>query len=64
MEILLWIYLVGLGAFLGFGVFLLLLGGLIGVEPKDSTVLKYLGFSAGWPVTYPVWVLWVSWKDR
>ncbi|QBZ72410.1 hypothetical protein SEA_CIRCINUS_155 [Streptomyces phage Circinus] len=64
MSILLAIYLIGIGAFLGIGVFLVLLGGLIGIEPKDSTVLKYLAFTAGWPITYPAWALWVTYQDN
>ncbi|QIN94689.1 hypothetical protein PP460_gp113 [Streptomyces phage Muntaha] len=64
MEILLWIYFVGLGVCLGVGVCLLFLGGILGIEPKDSTILKFVGFALGWPVTYPVWAAWVTYKDR
>jgi hypothetical protein len=64
MDILLWIYFIGLGALLGFGFCLLFIGGIFGIEPKDKTILKYVGFSLGWPVTYPVWTIWVMHKDK
>jgi len=64
MEILLWIYFIGLGGYLGFGLVLLAFCELLSIEPKDSTILKYIAFAIGWPVTYPVWMAVVAYQDR
>jgi hypothetical protein len=64
MEVLFWLYGIGVGVFLGIGFCLLFIGGIFGIEPKDSTILKYVGFSITWPISYPVWTMWVVYKDK
>jgi hypothetical protein len=54
MSIFLVVYLIGLGAVLGFGLGLGTLGAMFGINPSDKTVLKFLGFAAAWPIMVPV----------